>query len=119
MRPGMGTSVATFPAAGDDRFVTSGLTLGVDALAGTTAVVDEAVGAGRVDVVLVRPGLPGLDAGHPAVAVERDRGTGPGGLRCRAAGRIEGARGCGEGGPGRGVQRCRLRLSHPDPGRGD
>ena len=48
MRPGLGTAVATFPAAGDDAFATSGLTLGVDALGGTTAVADEAVGAGRV-----------------------------------------------------------------------
>ena len=48
MRPGLGSAVATFPAAGDDAYATSGLTLGVDALGGTTAVADEAVGAGRV-----------------------------------------------------------------------
>ena len=39
---------ATFPSAADGDFATSGLTLGVGALGGTTAVADEAVGAGRV-----------------------------------------------------------------------
>ena len=44
----MATAVARFPSAADDAYATSGLTLGVDALGGTTAVTDEAVGAGRV-----------------------------------------------------------------------
>ena len=48
MRPGLGTAAATFPASSDDAFATSGLTLGISALAGTAAVSDEAVGAGRV-----------------------------------------------------------------------
>ena len=48
MRPGLGDAVATFPAEGDDAFATSGLTLGISALSGTTAVADEAVGNGRV-----------------------------------------------------------------------
>ena len=48
MKPGLGTAVATFPSAADAAFATSGLTLGIDALAGTAAVADEAVGEGRV-----------------------------------------------------------------------
>jgi hypothetical protein len=48
MKPGLGTAVATFPSAADVAFASSGLTLGIDALAGTSAVADEAVGAGRV-----------------------------------------------------------------------
>ncbi|HET7061698.1 MAG TPA: hypothetical protein VFI43_05920, partial [Nitrosospira sp.] len=47
MTPGLGEAAATFPAAGDPYYHTSGLAIGVDELAGTAAVVDEAVGAGR------------------------------------------------------------------------
>lgn len=55
MRPGLGSAVATFPASGADAYATSGLALGVDSLAGTSAVVDEAVGAGRVVLFSVDP----------------------------------------------------------------
>ncbi|HET9347274.1 MAG TPA: M14 family zinc carboxypeptidase [Candidatus Limnocylindrales bacterium] len=57
MKPGLGSVVATFPAATDDAFATSGLTLGIGALAGTAAVADEAVGAdgGRVVSFSVDP----------------------------------------------------------------
>jgi len=48
MQPGLGRSVASFPASSSTDYATSGLTIGVDTLAGTSAVVDEAVGAGRV-----------------------------------------------------------------------
>ena len=48
MQAGLGTAVATFPAFGDPDYATSGLTIGVDSLAGSVAVADEAVGAGRV-----------------------------------------------------------------------
>jgi len=48
MRPGLGAAAATFPSAAEDAYATSGLTLGINALAGTSAVVDEAVGKGRV-----------------------------------------------------------------------
>jgi hypothetical protein len=48
MKPGLGHAVATFPSAGDADFATSGLTLGIDALTGASAVADEAVGRGRV-----------------------------------------------------------------------
>jgi hypothetical protein len=48
MQPGLGAAVATFPASGTPAYATAGLTIGVDTLAGTSAVVDEGVGAGRV-----------------------------------------------------------------------
>ena len=48
MAAGLGSPVAVFPASGDPDYATSGLTIGVDSLAGSVAVADEAVGAGRV-----------------------------------------------------------------------
>jgi hypothetical protein len=44
MQPGLGTAVATYPAAGTPAYATSGLAIGVETLAGTTALVDEAIG---------------------------------------------------------------------------
>jgi hypothetical protein len=55
MQPGLGTAVATFPGAGSPDYATSGLTIGVDSLSGSSAVVDEAVGAGRVIAFSVDP----------------------------------------------------------------
>ena len=55
MQPGLGTAVATFPAATDPAYATSGLTIGVDTLAGSTVVADEAVGGGRVVAFSVDP----------------------------------------------------------------
>ena len=55
MKPGAGSAVATFPAAGTADFATSGLTIGVDTLAGSSAVVDEAVGTGRVVAFSIDP----------------------------------------------------------------
>ncbi len=91
------------PATPD--YATSGLAIEVDTLAGTSAVVDEAVGAGRVVVVLHRPELPGLDAGHAAAAVERHRRAGSGRLRAAAAGRLEGAGRGREGGADAAAER--------------
>jgi hypothetical protein len=48
MEPGLGAAVATYPGIDDPAYATSGLAIGVDALAGTSALVDEAVGRGRV-----------------------------------------------------------------------
>jgi Zinc carboxypeptidase len=48
MAPGLGTSVGAFPAPGEPGFATSGLAIGVETLAGTSVLVDEAVGNGRV-----------------------------------------------------------------------
>ena len=55
MQPGLGTAVATFPPATDPAYATSGLTIGVETLAGSSAVVDEAVGGGRVVSFSVDP----------------------------------------------------------------
>jgi Zinc carboxypeptidase len=48
MQPGLGSAIGTIPALGDADFGTSGLTIGVGTLAGTSVVADEAVGNGRV-----------------------------------------------------------------------
>ncbi|HYJ66972.1 MAG TPA: M14 family zinc carboxypeptidase [Nocardioidaceae bacterium] len=47
MSPGRGTSVATFPSESSEDFFVSGLDIGAESLAETSAVVDEAVGQGR------------------------------------------------------------------------
>ena len=83
----------TRPPATPD-YATSGLAIGVDTLAGTAAVVDEAVGDGRVVSLLDRPELPRLDrrapsgscgtrssAGRPPASARRS----PAGSRARAA----------------------------------
>jgi hypothetical protein len=48
MQPGLGAAVAAFPGSGDAAYATSGLAIGVETLAGSSAVADEAVGSGRV-----------------------------------------------------------------------
>jgi hypothetical protein len=63
MKPGLGASVAIFPAAGTPAYATSGLTIGVDTLAGTSALVDEAVGAGRAVLFSVDPNFRGWTQG--------------------------------------------------------
>ena len=55
MQPGLGVAVATFPASGDPAYATSGLAIGVETLTGSSAVVDEAVGGGRVVAFSVDP----------------------------------------------------------------
>jgi hypothetical protein len=47
MSPGLGAVVASFPPKTDPAFFTSGLAQNVDELAGSAAIVDERVGAGR------------------------------------------------------------------------
>ena len=48
MQPGLGAAVGVFPGPGEAAYATSGLDIGVDSLAGSTVVADEAVGSGRV-----------------------------------------------------------------------
>ena len=55
MKPGLGTVVASYPAPSSPDYATSGLAIKVDSLAGTAAVVDEAVGQGRVIAFSVDP----------------------------------------------------------------
>jgi hypothetical protein len=55
MTPGLGATVARFPAEDDPAFHTSGLAIGVDELAGTAAIVDEPVGNGRAIVFSFDP----------------------------------------------------------------
>lgn len=65
MTPGLGVAAATFPAAGDPAFHTSGLAIGVEELAGSAAIVDEPVGSlgGRAIVFSFDPNFRAWSAG--------------------------------------------------------
>src|SRR6185436_17481616 len=63
MAPGLGSAVGTFPAFGDPDYATSGLTIGVQTLAGTSVVSDEAVGSGRVISFSIDPNFRGWTQG--------------------------------------------------------
>ena len=63
MKPGLGSSVGAFPASSNGAFATSGLAIGVDTLAGTSFLVDEAVGNGRVISFSVDPNFRGWTQG--------------------------------------------------------
>jgi hypothetical protein len=55
MTRGRGSAPVTYPAAGSPDFFVSGLAEGAESLAGTSAVVDEAVGGGRAVVFSTSP----------------------------------------------------------------
>jgi hypothetical protein len=55
MAPGRGEEAAVFPDASSEDFFVSGLDSGAEQLAGTSAVVDEAVGLGRTTVFTFDP----------------------------------------------------------------
>ena len=105
MQPGLGTAVATFPAPGTPDYATSGLAIGVDTLAGTAAVVDEAVGDGRVVAFSIDPNFRAWTQGTQRLLwnaiVGPDR-AGPD----RPRGRLEGAGGGREGGRSTPPRRC-------------
>jgi hypothetical protein len=63
MQPGLGDAVATIPGAADPDFATSGLAIGVDTLAGTLVLTDEAVGNGRVISFSIDPNFRGWTQG--------------------------------------------------------
>jgi hypothetical protein len=63
MTPGAGSAVGTFPAPSSPGFGVSGLAEGVNQLAGTAAVVDEAVGDGRAIVFSIEPNFRGWTVG--------------------------------------------------------
>ena len=63
MQPGLGDAIATIPGAGDPDFATSGLAIGVDTLAGTSVLADEAVGNGRVISFSIDPNFRGWTQG--------------------------------------------------------
>ena len=93
MQAGLGTAVGTFPGAGDPAFATSGLAIGVEALAGTPFLVDEAVGDGRVIAFSIDPNFRAWSQGTQrllwnAIVGPDPAGFGPGllaGSRERAA----------------------------------
>jgi hypothetical protein len=55
MAPGRGVEAAVFPETSSGDFFVSGLDSGAEQLAGTSAVIDEAVGQGRVTVFTFDP----------------------------------------------------------------
>lgn len=63
MSSGLGSPAASFPAPGDPAFHTSGLAIGVDELADTAAIIDEAVGKGRSIVFSFDPNFRGWTEG--------------------------------------------------------
>jgi hypothetical protein len=85
MQPGLGTSVADFPAFGDPDYATSGLTIGVDSLAGSTAVADEAVGAGRVVSFSIDPNFRAWSQGTQRMLWNAIVGPDPAGFGAPAA----------------------------------
>ena len=93
MAPGLGSAVGTFPAFGDPDYATSGLTIGVQTLAGTSVVSDEAVGSGRVISFSIDPTFRGWTQGTQrllwnAIVGPDPAGFGPGllaGSKARAA----------------------------------
>ena len=93
MQAGLGTAVGTYPAAGDPAFATSGLAIGVETLAGTPFLVDEAVGDGRVIAFSIDPNFRAWTQGTQrllwnAIVGPDPAGFGPGllaGSRARAA----------------------------------
>ena len=80
LQPGLGEAVATFPASGDPDYGTSGLAINVDTLAGTTAVVDEAVGAGRVVSFSVDPNFRAWSQGTQRILWNAIVGSEPAGF---------------------------------------
>jgi hypothetical protein len=95
LAPGLGTAVATFPGLADAAFATSGLAIGVETLAGSSALVDEAVGilGGRVISFSIDPNFRAWSQGTQrllwnAIVGPNPVGFGPGllaGSRERAA----------------------------------
>jgi len=93
MQPGLGSAIGTIPAVGNAAYATSGLAIGVDTLAGTSVLADEAVGAGRVISFSTDPNFRGWTQGMQrvlwnAIVGPDPAGNGPGllaGSRERAA----------------------------------
>jgi len=85
MKPGLGAAVATFPAAGEPDYAASGLTIGVDGLAGTAALVDEGVGAGRAVLFSVDPNFRGWTQGTQRLLWNALVGPDPAGASLAAA----------------------------------
>ena len=80
MLPGLGQVVASFPAASDPDHATSGLAIKTDTLAGTAAVVDEAVGAGRVVSFSIDPNFRAWSQGTQRILWNAIVGTDPSGF---------------------------------------
>ena len=89
--------------------------LGIDTLAGSAVVTDEAVGSGRIIAFSVDPNFRALDPGHAAGPLERARRSGAGQPDPRSARGIQGARRGRSGGTRRGERPARCRVGDPGP----
>ncbi|WP_157270739.1 M14 family zinc carboxypeptidase [Azohydromonas aeria] len=77
MTPGLGTAAATFPAPDTADFHVSGLKTGVEELAGSAAIADEAVGNGRCVVFSFDPNFRGWAEGTQRILWNAVLGSNP------------------------------------------
>jgi hypothetical protein len=77
MAPGRGEEAAVFPLASSEDFFVSGLDSGAEQLAGTSAVVDEAVGQGRATVFTFDPVFRGWADGTQRILWNAIAGANP------------------------------------------
>lgn len=77
MSLGLGSVAASYPAPSDSDYGTSGLAIGVDELAGTAAIIDEPVGAGRSIVFAFDPNFRGWSDGTQRLLWNALFGTNP------------------------------------------
>lgn len=92
MTVGRGQASAAFPAVDSEDFFVSGLDTGADQLGGTAAVVDEAVGRGRVTVFSFDPVFRGWADGTQRILWNAIFGTDPfpeAAARAGSPGRLE------------------------------
>ncbi|HET9672313.1 MAG TPA: M14 family metallopeptidase, partial [Actinomycetota bacterium] len=85
----LGDAPVTFPAAASEDFFVSGLDAGAEQLAGTAAVVDEAVGDGRATVLTFDPVFRGWTDGTQRILWNAIAGTDPFPGAAAAAGSAE------------------------------
>ncbi len=84
MAPGRGEEAAVFPDASSEDFFVSGLDSGAEQLAGTSAVVDEAVGQGRATIFTFDPVFRGWTDGTQRILWNAIAGPDPFAAAARA-----------------------------------
>jgi Zinc carboxypeptidase len=89
--PDPATVAMRFPATDDPDFFVSGFAEGADQIAGTPAVVDERIGAGRSIVMSFEPNFRGFTDGTQELLRNAVLGTAPAGAVARVSGRARAA----------------------------
>jgi len=84
LRTGLGQAAATFPLVGSNDFAVSGLAEGMGQLEGSSAIVDEAVGAGRAIVFSVDPNFRAWTQGTQRILWNAIVGADPAGIGAAA-----------------------------------